>query len=133
MGVGSPTPLAVSTCRDSVHINAQPTDTRTFRAHISVIDDGTQRSTVVMMNPNSLNLPLRDVDVAVGPDELFIVTSGNGETWYSPDVEEAWWFSIRCGCEGTPDAIKILSPLERDGIKVWSLMPIHQRAVSVNR
>lgn len=114
-------------------MNTQPAGTRTFRAFISVIADSDRRRTVVMVNPDSLPLPLSDVDVAVGPDELFIVTSGNGETWYFGDLEDAWWFAKNSGCAGTPDAIQILTPLEKDGIKVWNVIPVHQRAVSVNR
>lgn len=117
----------------SDYVNTQPAGTRTFQAFISVISEPDRRRTVVMVNADSLPLPLSDVDVALGPDELFIVTSGNGETRYFEDLEEAWWFLRNSGCEGTPDAIQILSPLEKEGIKVWSLMPVHMRAVSVNR
>ncbi|WP_139187276.1 hypothetical protein [Pseudarthrobacter chlorophenolicus] len=115
------------------YVNTQPAGTRTYRAFISVIDDSVRRRTVVMVNPDSLPLPLSDVDVAVGPEELFITTSGNGETWYFQDLGDAWWFTKNSGCVGTPDAIQILSPLEKHGIKVWKVIPVHQRAVSVNR
>ncbi|MET4143877.1 hypothetical protein [Arthrobacter sp. UYCo732] len=114
-------------------VNTQPAGTRTFQAFISVIAEPHRRRTVVMLNDDAMKLPLSDVEIALGPDELFLVTSGNGETSYYDDLDAAWWSARRAGCESTPDAIRILSPLEKDGIKVWNLTPVHQRAVSVTR
>lgn len=66
-----------------------------------------------MLTPGSLLLPLRDVDVTVGADELFVINEEHRDTRYFKNLDDAWQFSQSNGGWGTPDAIQILSPLGR--------------------
>lgn len=111
-------------------------ESRTYKAAIAFVASSRGHRTIVMPSGGSWvsqTLLLTEVTVRLRRNEVFIVTSGHGETSYERDLEDALEFARKSGSEGTPDAIQILVPaIDRNGLSAFNLHSIHDRAVAAS-
>ncbi len=87
-------------------------------------------SIVAFLNREIGHLPLAECTVTLKDGELFIVT-GQAETGYFTDLEDALWFAHNHGADSKPGAIAILTPCRSENaIPVWQVSQVHERAVA---
>jgi hypothetical protein len=104
----------------------------TFEARVGQIADpaGSHQSVVTFSNSVVDNLPLAQCTVTLSDGEVFRVT-GERLTCFFTDLEDALWFAVNNNAELMPGAIAILTPcLSYNGIPVWQVSQIHDRAVA---